>query len=113
MNFNQRLGFRAAADGSSIELEATEEHLVAPGTIHFAVLTTMGEVAAAQAAATSVVPASVHIQLMRRAQPGKLVARGRVLKPGRTLIFAEGEVFQGEFTEKALVAKVTVTFAVI
>ena len=108
MSFNRALGFRVGTDGESIELEPTAEHEVAPGTIHFAVLATLGEVAAAHAAAAPVVPTHLSLQLMSRAVPGTtLVARGRVLKSGRTLIFAEGEVCQGERT----VAKVAVTFA--
>lgn len=108
MSFQRALGFRAGADGESIELDPTGDHEVAPGTIHFAVLATLGEVAAAQAAGAPVVPTHVSLQLMSRAAPGTtLVARGRLLKSGRTLIFAEGEVSQGERT----VAKVAVTFA--
>ncbi len=52
-------------------------------------------------------PTHLSLQLVKRAQTGKLEARGRVLRAGRTLIFAEGEVFQ----LGALVAKATVTFA--
>lgn len=108
MSFNRALGFRLAPDGQTIELDPGSEHEVAPGTIHFAVLTTLGEVAAAQAAGAAVLPTHVAVQLVRRAVGGlPIAARGRVLKSGRTLIFAEGEVTQaGE-----LVAKVTVTFA--
>ena len=61
-----------------------------------------------RAAAAPVVPTHVSVQLLRRASSAEpLAARGRVLKAGRALIFAEGEVTQaGE-----LVAKATVTFA--
>lgn len=112
MSFNSRLGLRdiLAADGgtSSIELRPGPEHEVAPGLVHFAVLATLAEVAAAAAAGAPVLPTHVSLQLMRRAgsdQP--LLARGKLLKAGRTLLFAEGEVSQnGE-----LVAKATVTFA--
>jgi len=107
MSFNHALGFRVSGDGSSILLDATDRHEVAPGTIHFAVLATLAEVAAAQAAAASVVPTHLSLQLIKRAQTGKLEARGRVLRAGRTLIFAEGEVYQ----LGVLVAKATVTFA--
>ena len=106
--FNSHLGLAFADDGS-VELDTRPEHEVAPGTIHFAVLVTLAEVAAARATDASVVPASIHLNLMSRAKPGHLVGRGAVLKRGRTLTVAEGEVFQGE----RLVAKATVTFAVI
>ena len=108
MGFDSELGFRPGADDATVELEPGAEHEVSPGTMHFAVLATLGEVAAARASAVPVVPTHVSVQLVRRATPtATLVARGRVLKTGRTLVFAEGEVTQaGE-----LVAKVTVTFA--
>ncbi len=44
-NFNDRLGLRRAEDGSGVVLDPRPEHLIAPGTIHFAVLTTVAEVA--------------------------------------------------------------------
>jgi acyl-coenzyme A thioesterase PaaI-like protein len=107
MGLNQELGFRLGAD-CAIHLTAEARHEVAPGTVHFAVLATLGEVAAAQAAGGAVVPTHLSVQLMRRAKPGaELVARGRLLKAGRTLIFAEGEVSQAG----DVVALVAVTFA--
>lgn len=106
-SFNAHLGLRPSPDGDAIELDTRPEHEVVPGTIHFAVLATLAEVAAASAAQAAVVPTALHLQLMRRAQPGRLEGRGRVLKTGRSLIFAEGEVHQ----DGELVAKVSVTFA--
>ncbi|MDX1502316.1 MAG: PaaI family thioesterase [Thermoanaerobaculia bacterium] len=108
MSFNADLGLESAADGS-VRLEAGPRHQVAPGTVHFAVLATLAEVAAAAAVGAAVVPATVQLNLMRRAAPGELVGRGTVLKRGRTLAVAEGEVTQ----EGRLVAKATVTFAVL
>ena len=58
--FNDRLGLLRGEDGSSVVLEAGPEHQVAAGTIHFAVLATLAEVAAAQSVGAAVVPASVH-----------------------------------------------------
>ncbi|HEX4955685.1 MAG TPA: hotdog domain-containing protein [Thermoanaerobaculia bacterium] len=108
-NFNAALGLSLAEDGSSVILDTRPEHQVAPEVIHFAVLATLGEVAAAQAAGGAVVPASVTVQLLTRARPGRLVGKGRLLCRGRTLVVAEGEVFQDE----NLVAKVAVTFAAV
>lgn len=106
--FNETLGLRPG-EGGEVVLDTRPEHEVAPGTVHFAVLATLAEVAAAGAAGAAVVPASVHLSLMRRAVPGRLEGRGLVLRRGRTLVVAEGEVRQaGE-----LVAKATVTFAVV
>ncbi len=107
MSFNGSLGLRLAAHGNGVELDPTSAHEVAPGTIHFAVLATLAEVAAAHAAGAAVVPTHVSVQLMRRARTERLEARGRVLRSGRTLIFAEAEVTQGD----ELIAKATVTFA--
>ena len=77
--------------------------------VHFAVLATLAEVSAAHAAGVPVVPANVNLSLMSRAEPGRLVGRGRVIKLGRRLAVVEGEVIQGD----RLVAKATVTFAVM
>jgi acyl-CoA thioesterase len=107
MTFNSHLGLRLAEDGTTILLDPKPEHEVAPGTIHFAVLTTLAEVAAAHAAEVAVVPATVTVQLLRRAKLSLLEARGKVVKLGRTIVFAEGEVYQ----DGELVAKAAVTFA--
>lgn len=106
-DFNAHLGLTAEADGA-VALVTRPEHEVAPDTIHFAVLATLAEVAAARAVGRSVVPATVSLQLLRRARPGRLTGRGRLLKLGRSLAVAEGEVTQ----EERLIAKATVTFAV-
>jgi uncharacterized protein (TIGR00369 family) len=108
MGFNERLGLRPGADGATIELDPAPEHEAAPGTVHFAVLATLAEVAAAHAAGAPLVPTQISVQLLRRAVSGaRLEGRGRVLRAGRTLVFAEGEVRQaGE-----LLAVATVVFA--
>lgn len=108
MSFNRDLGLEAGPDGGVV-LEAGERHQVAPGTVHFAVLATLAEVSAAQAVGRSVVPANVSLSLMRRARPGRLEGRGKVLKAGKRLAVAEGEVRQ----DGELVAKATVTFAIL
>ena len=108
-NFNTELGLRPASDGSGVVLDTRPEHEIAPGTIHFAVLATIAEVSAARAVGTAVVPASVCLQLLSRARPGRLEGRGRLLRKGRRMAVAEGEVYQQE----SLVAKVSVTFSVL
>jgi acyl-coenzyme A thioesterase PaaI-like protein len=106
--FNEALGLVAGEEGA-ILLDTRPEHEVAPEVIHFAVLATLGEVAAAQAVGVPVVPAALSLSLLTRARPGRLVGRGRLLRRGRTLAVAEGEVFQ----EERLVAKVSVTFSIV
>ncbi len=107
-NFNTALGLRRGEGGTTI-LDAGTEHLVAPGVVHFAVLTTLCEVAAAAAVGDAVVPASVTVNLLERAAPGRLEARGAVLRKGRRLAVAEGSVTQ----DGKLVAKAVVTFAMV
>ena len=107
-DFNSRLGLVPGEDGSVV-LDAGLEHQVAPDTIHFAVLATLAEVSAARAVGVPVVPAALSLSLLSRARPGRLVAKGRVLRRGKRLAFCEGEVYQGE----DLVAKAAVTFAVL
>lgn len=108
MSFNHQLGLRSGPDGE-VHLEAGAAHTVMPGVVHFAVLATLAEVSAAQAVAASVVPGQVSLNLLSRAEPGLLIGRGRLIKRGRRLAVAEGEVTQGD----KLVAKATVTFALV
>lgn len=111
MFFNESLGLIPTAEG--VALEATSAHEVAPGVIHFAVLTTMAEVAAARAVGVAVVPAQVSVSLLARAAPGRLRAEGRLVRRGRTLAIATGEVYAGGEEAERLVAMATVTFAVL
>ena len=109
-DFNSALGLRLADDGETVELEAkAPDHQIGNGMVHLAVLTTIGEVAAAHAVGTAVVPSTLTANFLRPAPLGLLRAKGRVLSRGRRLCTAEGEVTAGD----RLVAKVTVTFAIV
>jgi acyl-coenzyme A thioesterase PaaI-like protein len=108
MGFNQSLGL-APGEGGAVVLDTRPEHEVVAGTIHFAVLATVAEVAAAGAVGAAVVPTAIALSLLSRARPGRLEGRGRLLKRGRRLAFAEGEVIQ----DGELVAKAAVTFALL
>jgi len=108
-NFNAWLGLMPGEEPREVVLDTRPEHRVSDDTVHFAVLTTMGEVAAAAAVGVPVVPASVDVQLMTRARPGRLVASGTLLKRGGRFAFARGEVRQ----EGKLVAAIAVTFALV
>ena len=105
--FNEGLGLRR--EGASVVLDAGAAHEVAPGVVHFAVLATLAEVAAATAAGGAVVPMTVQLNLLRRARPGRLQGQGRVLHAGRRTAVVEGDVTQ----DGQLVARATVTFAVL
>jgi len=107
VSFNRALGLRR--EGDEVVLDTRPEHEVVPGLVHFAVLTTMCEVAAAGSVDASVVPAAVTVNLLERAQPGRLVAKGRLLRKGKRVATAEGEVRAGA----TVVAKALVTFVVL
>jgi acyl-CoA thioesterase len=107
--FNETLGIRPGDDATSVILDTQPEHEVGPGYIHFAVLSTVAEVAASRVTGAQVVPASVSLSLLLPAKAGRLVGRGKLLRRGKRLIVAEGDVYQAD----ALVAKALVTFAVI
>jgi acyl-coenzyme A thioesterase PaaI-like protein len=73
------------------------------------VLTALAEISAASAVGASVVPATVTGHFLTRARLAPLAGKGRVLRKGKRLAVAEGEVTQnGE-----LVAKATVQFALV
>lgn len=107
--FNDHLGLQPGENEASVVLDTRPEHQVAPDIIHFAVLTTIAEVSAAMATAVPVVPSSINVQLLRRAVPGRLHGQGKLLRRGRRLAVAEGEVTQ----DGKLVAKATIQFAVM
>lgn len=109
--FNQKLGLTLTPTG--VALDAGSDHEVAPGVVHFAVLTTMAEVAAARAVGAAVVPAQVSVSLLARARPGRLRAEGAVVRRGSRLAVATGQVFAGPAEDEVLVAVATVTFALM
>ena len=107
--FNQWLGMEPGDQPGELILNTRPEHEVMPGTIHFAVLTTLAEVAASQVAESAIVPCQLNVNLLRRASPGRLEAKGILIKKGRRQTLCEGEVRQ----DGKLVAKVAVLFAVV
>ncbi len=108
-NFNTALGLRPGDEPGTVLLDPRPEHQVAPDVIHFAVLTTLAEVSAASVVDAPVVPSTVTVHLLSRARLAPLVGRGRLLRKGKRLAVAEGEVTQ----DGQLVAKATVQFAVL
>ncbi len=108
--FIEHLGLKTVAleDGMArLELELRPELTNSFGTAHGGVIMTLLDVALCQAARTQH-PDSAGIMTIDMATSfiaggaGRLVAEGRVLKPGRTTIFAEAEVRNADGT---LVAK--------
>jgi acyl-coenzyme A thioesterase PaaI-like protein len=108
-NFNQALGLRPGNEPGTVLLDPRPEHQVAPDVVHFAVLTTLAEVSAASVVGAPVVPATVTVHLLTRARLAPLTGRGRLLRMGKRLAVAEGEVSQ----DGTLVAKATVQFAIL
>jgi uncharacterized protein (TIGR00369 family) len=108
--FTEHLGIRVAEleDGRArLELALRTEHTNSFGTAHGGVLMTLLDVALCQAARTQHpdAPGIMTIDLaasFMAGGTGTLFAEGRVLKPGRTTIFAEAEVRNADGT---LVAK--------
>lgn len=100
------------------QLRLRDDHLQHDGVIHAGVQATLADHTAGTAAATllqpdqRVVTAEFKVNLLRPAIGERLLVKAQVLKPGRSLVVAESEVFSvGEFI--TLVAKATVTLAVV
>ena len=108
-DFNTALALSPGDEQGTLLFDPRPEHQVAPDVVHFAVLTTLAEIAAAGTVGGAVVPATVTVHLLSRARLAPLVARGRLLRKGKRLAVSEGEVTQ----DGQLVAKATVQFAVL
>ena len=89
------------------------------GFVHAGVVSTLGDTACGYAA-FSLMPAGAgvlttefKVNLLAPAAGERLVAVGRVVKPGRTLTVAQGEVFAETGGERRLVALLTATLMAI
>jgi len=89
------------------------------GQVHAGGITTLADHTAG-AAAQSVLPAGavavtaeLKISLMRPGRGERLVCSAIVIKPGRTLVFAEAEVHALDGGVRSLVAKLSSTLAVV
>lgn len=95
-----------------------ENHKQQDGFVHAGVQATLADHSCGTAAATliaegqRVLTADFTVNLLRPAQGHTLECEAKVLKQGKTLTVAEGEVYAvGE--ERKLVAKATVTLAIV
>ena len=83
-------------------LPLTTRHLQQDGVVHAGVLATMADHTSGTAGASLiaaggyVLTAEFKINLLRAARGARLHCIGTVLKPGRRLIVAESEVFDGD-----------------
>jgi len=100
-------------------LEVRPKHLQQDSFVHAGVLATMADHTAGGAAGSVVKEEQVvlsvefKINLLRPATGETLRCRAELLRAGRTLIVAEAEVFARHDDQEKLVAKATVTLAVV
>jgi uncharacterized protein (TIGR00369 family) len=98
-------------------LPVAPKHLQQDGYVHAGVQATMADHTAGCAAGTlvraneMVLTAEFKINLLRPALGNRLRCRATVLKPGKTLIVAESEVYVVRDGKEKLAAKATVTLA--
>jgi uncharacterized protein (TIGR00369 family) len=101
------------------ELVLQQRHLQHTGQAHAGVVTAMADHTAGAAAQSVVkgggvaITAELKTSLLRPAIGSRLVCVGAVLKSGRTLIFAESDVFAVLGEQRTLVAKLSATLAVV
>ena len=102
-----------------IGLAVRPEFLQPHGNVHGVLISALADSAtgyAAQtlmAATTEVVTVEYKINYLAPAFGARLLARGRVLRPGRTLYVCEGEVFAEDDTGSKLVAHMLTTMMAI
>lgn len=95
--------------------DLTQQH----GFLHAGVITTIVDSACGYAA-FSLMPADAAVlsiefklNLLAPAKGERLIARGRVLKPGRTITVCEGEAFMRTGSEERLVSTMTATMMTV
>jgi uncharacterized protein (TIGR00369 family) len=100
---------------SRLRLLAEEHHLNSDGILHGGVLPALADAAMGTAARTvhgaaaQLLTSESNIRYLRPAAGGEILALGRVVKAGRTLIVTEAEMSDAE---GALLAKAGATFVV-
>lgn len=100
-------------------LVIAERHLQQDGFVHAGVQGAIADHTAGAAAASllgegqAILGAEFKINLLRAAWGVELRCVARVLKPGRTLIVAESEIYCRNEAGEKLVSKATVTLAVV
>jgi uncharacterized protein (TIGR00369 family) len=101
------------------ELGVLPRHYQHSNVVHAGVQATIADHTAGAAATTLigedeyVLSANISLSLLRGAQGERLRCKARVLKPGRMLVVVESELFAEGQEESRLVAKATVTLAVV
>ena len=96
------MGFREHAslqvDGSTVVVDAVDEHLNPHGTVHGGLLATMLDVAMGEAVAEAggerPVTVALTVTYLEPGRAGRLEATAKVRKRGKRLLIVEGEVTQ-------------------
>ena len=100
-------------------LDVAPHHLQQTDIVHAGVLATLADHTAGAAGTTLLAPdeyvltVEFKINLLRAARTNKLWCRGQVIKAGRMITVAESEVFAASGVATKLVAKASVTLAVL
>jgi len=101
------------------EMPLLPRHLQHTGQAHAGVVTALADHTAGAAAQSVVrgggvaITAELKTSLLRPAVGSRLVCVGTVVKPGRSLIFTEADVFAVLGEQRTLVAKLSATMAVV
>lgn len=120
--FVSGLGIRLTDLGSGwceSELAVEGRHLQQDGFVHAGVQATIADHTAGGAAGTLARPGHMvlsvefKINLLRPAVGERLRCRAQVLKPGKTIVVAESEVFASRDGVEKMTAKATVTLALV
>jgi uncharacterized protein (TIGR00369 family) len=103
-------------DRSTIELDVAKEHLQPFGIVHGGVVATLIDTATFWAGFSTVaedaglVNVDLKLNYLATARRGRLIAEGRTIRSGKTLIYAEASVYGDD---RALVAHGTSTLMVL
>lgn len=94
-------------------------HLQHTGVAHAGVVTTLGDHSCGASAYTlapegvAVVTADLQVRLMRGARGPVLFCRAEVIRPGRTLSFAEARIYSEHEGQRLEVARISTTLALV
>jgi uncharacterized protein (TIGR00369 family) len=102
-----------------IGLEIAPQHTQHDGLVHGGVAASLADTSVALAAHTLIPPdwrvvtIEFKINFLRPARSGRLVCRGQVLRPGRSVTVAEAEVAAIQGDTRTLIAKALATIAIL
>jgi len=110
---------RVEQDGCEVTLLPKARHSQQHGHVHAGVIATMADHAGGCAARGAVpldrdvITVEFKINFLRPAPGARLRCWSRVLRAGKSLVVSESEVFSSDDSKEKLVAKATMTLAVI